>query len=229
MISHIIPSFVGKWLKGSSPTGFLRKPSNPNKRVQDLEKTRLLCAECEQRLSRVESSFAANMFHPYLTGKAWRFDYGPWLLKFAVSLSWRTTIATLAAPDVEPIPKRQLGQVDKARLVWEDFLLDKSADVAPYEQHVFLRIQEMSTFLRSFSGTQCGVAMPLWPRASTKSSRTRNFRGFSFGRPFIQRRQPTGMERKLWPAEAILAHRRIFPKPGSRTSSPVGFARQTRQ
>ncbi len=33
--SHIIPSFVYRWLKDSSGTGYLRFGPEPNKRVQD--------------------------------------------------------------------------------------------------------------------------------------------------------------------------------------------------
>lgn len=33
--SHVVPAFVFRWLKSSSPTGFLRKTGNVNKRIND--------------------------------------------------------------------------------------------------------------------------------------------------------------------------------------------------
>lgn len=36
--SHIIPKFVGKWLKRTSATGYLRNIDNINKRQQDIPK-----------------------------------------------------------------------------------------------------------------------------------------------------------------------------------------------
>lgn len=60
--SHIIPEFVGKWLKHGSPNGYLREPSNPNVRRQDLPTVRLLCHECEQRFATWERLFAERIF-----------------------------------------------------------------------------------------------------------------------------------------------------------------------
>src|SRR3989338_2133962 len=45
--SHIIPSFIYRWLKETSGTGFLRFGQTPNKRVQDGLKDYLLCSSCE--------------------------------------------------------------------------------------------------------------------------------------------------------------------------------------
>ena len=43
--SHLIPKFVGKWLKRTSATGYLRDIKNINKRQQDIFKEYLLmCA-----------------------------------------------------------------------------------------------------------------------------------------------------------------------------------------
>ena len=42
-MSHIIPSFVGKWIKNTSVTGFLRQAISADIRRQDIPKKYLLC------------------------------------------------------------------------------------------------------------------------------------------------------------------------------------------
>ncbi len=51
-ISHFIPKFIGKWVKKTSITGFLREKNSINKRAQDLAKDYWLCGECEDLLSQ---------------------------------------------------------------------------------------------------------------------------------------------------------------------------------
>ena len=68
-ISHIMPSFVGKWLKESSATGFMRELRAPNERIQDVWKTQLLCRDCEQLLSGFETYFAKEISIPTLKEK----------------------------------------------------------------------------------------------------------------------------------------------------------------
>lgn len=60
--SHIIPSFIYKWLKDTSPTGFIRSTKEPNKREQDGHKSPLLCTECERAFSEIENSFKKETF-----------------------------------------------------------------------------------------------------------------------------------------------------------------------
>ncbi|MGB5854901.1 MAG: hypothetical protein WBH20_06550 [Oceanisphaera sp.] len=60
--SHIIPSFVYKWLKETSPTGFIRATNEPNKRAQDGSKSPLLCKECERDFSLHENLFKKETF-----------------------------------------------------------------------------------------------------------------------------------------------------------------------
>ena len=102
--SHIIPSFVGKWLKKTSPTGYLRQIIKPNKRVQDITKEYLLCNECEQLFSSFEDLFAKKVFYPYVNeeldewsvakGNIKEIQYDEWLLKFIASLQWRALVKT---------------------------------------------------------------------------------------------------------------------------------------
>ena len=60
--SHIIPSFIYKWLKETSPTGFIRATNEPNKREQDGPKSPLLCNTCEVRFSDIENAFKKEAF-----------------------------------------------------------------------------------------------------------------------------------------------------------------------
>src|SRR6266702_5055755 len=87
--SHVIPAFFFRWQRDTSGSGFLRMGTEPNKRVQDGIKRHWLCLDCEGRLSRLEMLFATRIFHPYSSGISARFRYGPWLLKFGISVTWR--------------------------------------------------------------------------------------------------------------------------------------------
>jgi len=60
--SHIIPKFVFKWIKDTSPTPYFRRSDNVNRREQDGLKEYLLCEICEQNFSALESDFSENFF-----------------------------------------------------------------------------------------------------------------------------------------------------------------------
>ena len=70
-------------------TGFIRFGTAPNLRSQDGQKGHYLCDSCEQLFNSWETDFANLVFHPLNEGGAHSFNYGPWMLKFAVSVSWR--------------------------------------------------------------------------------------------------------------------------------------------
>ena len=89
--SHIIPKFVGEWLKETSATGYLRDGASPNLRKQDIIKEHLLCHECEENLSKYEKRFSEEIFVPFHSGKR-EFLYDDWLIKFIISMSWRVFI-----------------------------------------------------------------------------------------------------------------------------------------
>jgi hypothetical protein len=134
--SHIIPRSVYAWLKQSSATGFLRDGETPNKREQDGLKTHLLCWDCEQRLNQWETPFYEEVFLPLQEGRGTSFTYGDWLLKFAVSVSWRiltflqmhSSLRHLA-PDLSP-------RAAKAAEVWKEFLLGDRPHPSRFEQHM---------------------------------------------------------------------------------------------
>ncbi len=134
--SHIIPSFVYRWFKDSSGTGYLRFGPEPNKRVQDGYKKYWLCVECEQRFQVWETKFANSVFHPFNDGETDNASYGPWLLKFAVSISWRV-LSFIDEEQGLPHFTPELGScAQKALKEWKEFLMDRKPHPGRYEQHL---------------------------------------------------------------------------------------------
>jgi len=143
-VSHIIPRFVGEWLKESSATAFLRGAENSNLRLQDTMKMPLLCSDCENRLSKFEDYFAKQIFFPYQNRGRQKFSYDESLLKFVVSISWRILyieqqVLDDNAPNLVPYAKRALK-------TWKDYMLELRQDEGNYEHHMFfLDFVEKST------------------------------------------------------------------------------------
>lgn len=136
--SHLIPKFVGKWLKRTSATGYLRDIDNINKRQQDIPKEYLLCHNCEILFSGWEKLFSEQIFLPSLDKELYISSYNEWLSKFCASRSWRTLISI----------KRQnngfndesdyfLKQTNRAETHLRDFLLGNTSNLDQYEQHIF--------------------------------------------------------------------------------------------
>ena len=136
--SHIIPGFVFDWLRETSATGHFRLSQSPNQRVQDGLKPRMLCWDCEQRFSSWEAKFAEKCFVPINNGRASNISYGPWMLKFATSVSWRVLRVLAATGALSGFPDHILTKVDDALHKWAHFLLGHQPDPGPLEQHMFL-------------------------------------------------------------------------------------------
>jgi len=134
--SHIIPSFVYKWLKETSGTGFIRFGHAPNLRTQDGIKSYLLCDNCEGLFNSWETEFANNIFHPLNKGECLSFSYNAWLLKFAVSVSWRVLTFFIEDNDINHFPPTLQEKSNSALLKWKDFLLGKCPNPEKYEQHM---------------------------------------------------------------------------------------------
>lgn len=132
--SHIIPSFVFKWLKGRSATGHIRNTERPNIRVQDGLKKPLLCGECESNFNRVETLFANKLFHPWLNGEQ-TIHYDDWMLKFCVSISWRVLKHCKGLNQNHVYTQQQDDLSAKAEETWRKFLLGELPHPASFEQH----------------------------------------------------------------------------------------------
>lgn len=135
--SHIVPSFVFRWLKESSATGFLRFRPALNKRVQAGLRITLLCSTCEQRFSQWEKRFAEEIYAPLNHGKTARFSYGSWLSKFCVSISWRV-LKFLRRDKLAHFSPAMIEAADTALTAWRSFLLEESPHPGKNQQHMLL-------------------------------------------------------------------------------------------
>ena len=132
--SHIIPKFVGKWLKKTSATGFLVNANHASKRVQDLITLNLLCHDCEERFSKFETYFANNVFFPFHEKKVKSFEYDGRLELFIISLSWRVLNMHYEAFKLEYPHFSSL--IDQAEIHWREFLRGSKQTISPYENHL---------------------------------------------------------------------------------------------
>ena len=132
----MVPSFVGKWLKKTSATGFLSRSDDLSQRVQDLTKLPFLCENCEQIFSRLESHFAKTIWFPFQEKGIQLFKLDVRLELFGLSLGWRTL--KQAHEPLEAGAPEYLRQVDKAEKDWRFRLLGGKVKIWPYETHLLL-------------------------------------------------------------------------------------------
>jgi len=110
---------------------------NPNQRKQDGDKTKMLCEDCEQRFSQVESIFAKNIFKPYHELGKTSFTYGPWLSYFICSVNWRTLhLDNIDFHSKQAWSDDVLCVLDDAETILADFLLEKRSDIGDMENHI---------------------------------------------------------------------------------------------
>lgn len=133
---HVIPSFVYKWIKGTSGCGYLRFGETPNKRVQDGLKYYWLCDDCEGIFSNWEREFANNIFYPTVNGDVSKKRYADWLLKFCVSVSWRVLTLYLQESNLENFSNELKEKANRTHQVWKEFLLGKRPHPDTHEQHL---------------------------------------------------------------------------------------------
>jgi hypothetical protein len=134
--SHFIPKFVGKWIKKTSITGYIRGKNEINKRLQDIPKEYWLCGSCEQIFSVGEREFANNVFYPFVDEEKSVATYGNWMSKFCASLSWRSlTYIRSKNPDEENEESKIL--LDRAEDHLKKYILGEIDNLYQYEQHLF--------------------------------------------------------------------------------------------
>ncbi|MSO88745.1 MAG: hypothetical protein EXQ89_02020 [Rhodospirillaceae bacterium] len=134
--SHIIPTFVYRWLKDTSFTGYLRAGTNVKKRVQDGLKRKLLCAKCEVLLNPWETALASQIFHPYNANNAFSGSYGEWMLKFCTSVSWRALRFFLDEGGSSQLTNDQITAANKALERWRAVIFGEIEHPGVYEQHI---------------------------------------------------------------------------------------------
>ena len=118
-------------------TGHIRHSDTPNRRIQDGLKKPWLCRPCEEAFSRYETAFAAKLFHPWLKGTQ-RVSYGPWLLKFCVSVSWRVLKHCRGLNPLHTYTAEQESLLDRAESTWRAFLKGEAPHPAEFEQHLLI-------------------------------------------------------------------------------------------
>jgi len=134
-ISHFIPKFIGKWVKKTSITGFLREKNSVNKRSQDLAKDYWLCGDCEDLFSTWETHFANKVFYPFVDKDQSIASYSNWLPKFCASLSWRTLTHIRSKNNKEDKPEDYWVSLDKAESHLSDYLL---MDIVGNSKNLFI-------------------------------------------------------------------------------------------
>ncbi|PHQ68656.1 MAG: hypothetical protein COB93_10125 [Sneathiella sp.] len=136
--SHIIPAFVFRWKKNTSPTGYLRAAETPNQRAQDGLKQPWLCEDCEGLLNEAETVFATKMFHPLNQNPKLRVGYQDWMMKFCVSVSWRVTKYLHQKSSLNNLTETQKKLTSDALARWAEYLLGKELHPGQFEQHLVL-------------------------------------------------------------------------------------------
>ena len=136
--SHIIPKFVFDRIKKNSPTGYLRRGLlNSNQRMQDGDKPKMLCEDCEQLFSQAERRFTENIFSPYHELGKISFEYGPWLSYFISSVNWRTLhLDNIGFHSKKEWSDSVLRVLDDAETILADFLLGRRSDIGNMENHI---------------------------------------------------------------------------------------------
>ncbi len=133
--SHIVPSFFGAYLKQTSTTGYLRSGEAPNLRLQGLPKRKLLCDCCEGRFAVWEKDFKENLL-PLVQSDGFKgLRYGPSLLPFLVSLSWR--VLACQRELLDKTHPHVLEAVSRTLENWRLFLLGKRKQPGS-EHHMFV-------------------------------------------------------------------------------------------
>jgi hypothetical protein len=136
--SHILPAFAYRSLKNSSATGHIRFSDNPNLRVQDGIKEPLLCKTCDNVLvGSLEKEFSEKLFEPWFSDPKIR-RYEKYLLRFAVSVSWRVLKFCYGKNPNTTYSTEQLKLVQEAEKRWRMYLLNQCPHPAEFEQHFFI-------------------------------------------------------------------------------------------
>lgn len=201
--SHIIPKFVGDWLRATGVTGRMRTTDVPNRRLEGVPWRHLLCVACEARFNRFETEVCESIFLPLHEDQQQRFRYGAAFPRFAVSVAWRMLIMLQAEAHLGGLVKLP-EQVDSAERTWREYLLEQRGTPAPYE------VQALP--LNVATGTLVEDASPLWSRFLLRTvSQTVHCRGgaayliVKMARLMVFGTIAYGNERRRWNATKLHA------------------------
>lgn len=135
--SHFVPRFVGRWVKRTSITSFLREVNEPLKRAQDTTKEYLLCSNCESLFSAWERQFASRVFYPFVEEGETVARYGEWMSKFCVSVSWRALVGIRSRNPRRVNATKYYKALDDAEQHWIKYMMGEVDNLRQYEQHLF--------------------------------------------------------------------------------------------
>jgi hypothetical protein len=133
--SHIIPKFVGDWMRDTGGGGRLRTSDAPDRLVEDLPTRHMLCLECEARFNRFETEVCNRLFLPLHSREHDRFRYGPSFTLFAVSVVWRALILLRTERRLQQALEDEPGAIEAAEEAWRSFLLGERRAPAPHAVH----------------------------------------------------------------------------------------------
>ncbi|WP_221892346.1 hypothetical protein [Teredinibacter haidensis] len=142
-LSHIIPKFVFRHLKKTSPTGNIRSTENPNKSTQDGLKIPFLCGDCEDLFSVWETKFANEIFFKYQDGSENTFSHDTWLTKYLASVSFRVLSYAYHEVGLDYFDEGMLRHVPTAIDRLRNYLLGKSTN--PGEQRQLLLLLDKAS------------------------------------------------------------------------------------
>ncbi len=140
--SHVLPRFLGKYLKDTSATGYLMAidaDGRPN-RGQDLYKTKLLCSACETVLNEAETFFANTIFYPFQHGTLRTIPVDERLSRFAISVSLRALWIMRMAR--HPLAEKWKNELKELEIEWRSFLLNSQNFVKGKNSHHILLCDE---------------------------------------------------------------------------------------
>ena len=201
--SHIIPKFVGDWLRETGVTGRLRSSQAPNRLIQDLEWRYMLCASCEGRFNAFETEACEKIFLPIHNREQDRFRYGPAFSRFAISVVWRCLIMLQREDRLGHLAEMP-AQVTSAERVWREFLLEARTTPAPHIVHALP--MDVPTNLNP-DGRSVHFARSLL-RGVAIGTNSRNGMGYvvvKMARLYLFGVVASGQERRLWRATQLHA------------------------
>ena len=140
--SHILPRFVGKYLKQTSATGFLTAVDTDDQpsRSQDTCKMMLLCGRCESILNKAETFFAKTIFHPFQQRGPMTIPIDDRLGRFAISISLR---ALWVMQLVEhPLADKWKDKLCELETEWRNYLLETPNFIMGKNSHHILLCNE---------------------------------------------------------------------------------------
>lgn len=125
--SHIVPKLFYNLIKKNSPTGRFRNTDNPNIPYQDGEKLPFLCGDCEEKFSKYETYFSANIYQNFSSSYGIKeFESkGNEISYFVLSIAWRT-LKHLMEKGIKNLSKEEYNQIDIVLEEWRNVLYNEN-------------------------------------------------------------------------------------------------------